>query len=202
MTLILILGIVLVRFFMAIVFRYFLAPRLFKKKNYSKNTMNGPRTSLNTIRAIAYHSKDAMKSTSNDTLSCLSRYMSQTESDLIDTNIKEHESIKEDENMELYTICLVTCYSEGEVGIRSTLDSIACTEYDDSKKLLFIIADGLIKGEGNNQLTSDIILGLISERYNQYKNPASRMPEPKLYVSIALGNKQRNMARVVNYLLY
>ncbi|OUM64510.1 glycosyltransferase family 2 protein, partial [Piromyces sp. E2] len=122
--------------------------------------------------------------------------MSQTDNDFYISNINEYEDVEEDESEELYTICLVTCYSEGEAGIRSTLDSIACTEYDDSKKLLFIIADGLIKGEGNDQLTSDIILSLISERYDQYKNPASRMPEPQLYLSIALENKQKNMARV------
>jgi len=100
------------------------------------------------------------------------------------------------DNQELYTICLVTCYSEGEQGIRSTLDSIACTEYDDSKKLLFIIADGLIKGEGNSELTSDIILSMVTECYSQYKNPADKMPEPQSYISLSLGPKQKNMARV------
>lgn len=198
-TLVLILGVVLVRFFMAIIFRYFLAPRLFKKKNYSKNIINGPRTTLNTIRAISYHSKDiALKSSSNETLMCLDKFMNQLETD-DSSNILHHDNddIINDEDQELYTICLVTCYSEGEQGLRNTLESLACTEYNDSKKLLFIIADGLIKGEGNDQLTSEIILNLITENYYQYKNPRTKMPEPQSYVSIGTGNKQRNMARVV-----
>jgi chitin synthase len=46
---------------------------------------------------------------------------------------------------DLYTVLLVTCYSEGEESIRNTLDSLALTLYDDRKKLLFVIADGLVK---------------------------------------------------------
>ncbi|ORX77892.1 hypothetical protein BCR32DRAFT_263190 [Anaeromyces robustus] len=205
-TLILILGVVLARFFMAIIFRYFMAPRLFKKRNYDKNTINGPRTKMNTIRAITYHSKDmVMNNSSSDTLTYLNKYMNS--SDNISSNNDHINSINnishdedsandDDVNKELYTICLVTCYSEGEQGIHSTIDSLASTIYNDSKKLLFIIADGLIKGEGNNQLTSDIILSLMTENYSQYKNPRSKMPEPKGYVSLGLRNKQNNMARV------
>eukprot|EP00833_Pecoramyces_ruminatium_P010847 jgi/Orpsp1_1/1184879/evm.model.c7180000091360.1 len=123
--------------------------------------------------------------------------MNQLETD-DSSNILHHDNddIINDEDQELYTICLVTCYSEGEQGLRNTLESLACTEYNDSKKLLFIIADGLIKGEGNDQLTSEIILNLITENYYQYKNPRTKMPEPQSYVSIGTGNKQRNMARV------
>jgi hypothetical protein len=34
---------------------------------------------------------------------------------------------------ELFTICLVTCYSEGEDSVRGTVDSIASTNYSDSR---------------------------------------------------------------------
>ena len=199
-TLVLILGVVLVRFFMAIIFRYFMAPRLFKKKNYNTN-MNGPRTNFNTIRAISYHSKDAaLMNSSNETLMCLDKFMSQSDCEVSSNIVRGSEDTINDENQELYTICLVTCYSEGEQGLRNTFESLACTKYNDSKKLLFIIADGLIKGEGNDLLTSEIILNLITENYHQYKHPNTKMPEPQSYVSIATGNKQKNMARVVIYL--
>jgi len=37
---------------------------------------------------------------------------------------------------ELYTICLVTAYSEGEEGIRCTLNSLATTTYPDKKRII------------------------------------------------------------------
>jgi chitin synthase len=46
----------------------------------------------------------------------------------------------------LRTIMLVTCYSEGEAGLRSTLDSLARTNFPDSHKILFVVADGIITG--------------------------------------------------------
>jgi len=147
-------------------------------------------------------SKDvALKNSSNDTLMYLDRNMNPFDHDIFsgqESQDNEDDSA-DDENQELYTICLVTCYSEGKRGLRNTLNSLASTKYDDTKKLLFIIADGLIKGEGNDQLTSDIILSFISENYHQYKNPRSQMPEPQSYVSIGIGNKLKNMARVVKY---
>ncbi|KAI8925108.1 chitin synthase-domain-containing protein, partial [Entophlyctis helioformis] len=56
---------------------------------------------------------------------------------------------------DMYTIMLVTCYSEGEAGIKGTLDSLADTDYPDDHKLLFVIADGMIKGDGNDKLTHE-----------------------------------------------
>ncbi|KAJ2345465.1 Chitin synthase, class 3, partial [Coemansia sp. RSA 2618] len=49
-----------------------------------------------------------------------------------------------------YTLLLVTCYSEGSHGIRTTLDSLCGTDYPASHKCLFIICDGLIKGAGED----------------------------------------------------
>lgn len=51
---------------------------------------------------------------------------------------------------DLFTVLLVTCYSEGESSIRTTLDSLSATSYDDRKKLLFVISDGIVKVLTNN----------------------------------------------------
>jgi len=91
---------------------------------------------------------------------------------------------------ELYTICLVTAYSEGEEGIRCTLNSLATTTYPDKKQLLFVIADGIIVGSGNDRSTPDICIGMIIE------DPKLGKAEPKSYFAIADGAKQHNMARV------
>ncbi|ORX80828.1 hypothetical protein BCR32DRAFT_293627 [Anaeromyces robustus] len=89
----------------------------------------------------------------------------------------------------LFTICLVTAYSEGEDGIRCTLNSLATTTYPDKKKLLFVIADGIIVGSGNDRSTPDICTSMIIE------DPKLGRPEPKSYFAIADGAKQHNMAR-------
>ncbi|OUM61944.1 glycosyltransferase family 2 protein, partial [Piromyces sp. E2] len=91
---------------------------------------------------------------------------------------------------ELYTICLVTAYSEGEEGIRCTLNSLATTTYPDKKQLLFVIADGIIVGSGNDRSTPDICVAMIIE------DPKLGKAEPKSYFAIADGAKQHNMARV------
>ncbi|KAJ6615277.1 chitin synthase-domain-containing protein [Mycena sp. CBHHK59/15] len=48
-----------------------------------------------------------------------------------------------------HTICLVTAYSESVEGLRTTLDSLATTDYPNSHKLILVIADGMVKGAGN-----------------------------------------------------
>jgi len=128
-TTIAILGVVLTRFFMAIIFSWFVSSKLIQNTNGG----GGPR--------------------------------------------------------ELYTICLVTAYSEGEEGIRCTLNSLATTTYPDRKQLLFVIADGIIIGAGNDRSTPDICTGMIIE------DPKLGKAEPKSYFAIADGAKQHNMAR-------
>lgn len=90
-------------------------------------------------------------------------------------------------------IMLVTCYSEGEHGIKSTLDSLATTNYPDDRKLLFVVADGIITGTGNKQSTPEIILNMMTFDHNQSHNEACS------YFAIADGAKQHNMAKVVKY---
>ena len=54
-----------------------------------------------------------------------------------------------------HAICLVTAYSEGELAIRTTLDSIATTDYPNSHKLILVICDGMIKGKGFQVMGTD-----------------------------------------------
>ncbi|KNE71091.1 hypothetical protein AMAG_20292 [Allomyces macrogynus ATCC 38327] len=98
----------------------------------------------------------------------------------------------------MHMILLVTCYSEGEDGIRTTLDSLAATHYLDSHKLLFVIADGIITGAGEDKSTPDIIVDMM-ERDAAF--PAD--PKPYSYVAIAEGAKRHNMAKVhAGYYVY
>lgn len=72
----------------------------------------------------------------------------------------------------------------------STFDSLAMTDYNEDYKLLFIIADGIIKGEGNSQTTPEIILSML-ERDPNWPEAVS-FP----YLAVAEGSKQLNYAKV------
>ncbi|KAJ2885580.1 Chitin synthase, class 3 [Coemansia aciculifera] len=90
-----------------------------------------------------------------------------------------------------YTLLLVTCYSEGAHGIRTTLDSLSGTDYPASHKCLFIICDGLIKGAGEDMYTPDVCLSMMTD----FVIPPDRV-QAYSYVSIAQGAKRHNMAKL------
>lgn len=91
----------------------------------------------------------------------------------------------------VHTMCLVTAYSEGEEGIRTTLDSIATTDYPNSHKVIVVICDGMIKGKGEALSTPEIALGMMGD--------FTVVPEDVQafsYVAVASGSKRHNMAKV------
>ncbi|KAN0122488.1 glycosyltransferase family 2 protein [Hyaloscypha variabilis] len=90
-----------------------------------------------------------------------------------------------------HAICLVTAYSEGELGIRTTLDSVAMTDYPNSHKTILVICDGIVKGKGETMTTPDIILSMMKDH--------SILPDevPAFsYVAVASGSKRHNMAKI------
>ncbi|KAG0220507.1 hypothetical protein BGX31_010938, partial [Mortierella sp. GBA43] len=168
-----VMGIVLTRFAMAIIFDWFISAKLAKPPAGSK------------IRAMASSSSLGTNSTGSTVVGspvpgkALSR--SPTGSSIaIGGN-----------PLELYTVMLVTCYSEGESSLRTTIESLAATEYPDNKKLLFIICDGIITGSGNDRSTPDICASLME------LDPAfDSEPTPQAYIAVAAGAKQYNRAKV------
>ncbi|KAK3301141.1 glycosyltransferase family 2 protein [Chaetomium fimeti] len=90
-----------------------------------------------------------------------------------------------------HAICLVTAYSEGELGIRTTLDSIAMTDYPNSHKAILVICDGIIKGEGETSSTPDIVLSMVKD----HSTPPEQV-EAFSYVAVASGSKRHNMAKI------
>lgn len=90
-----------------------------------------------------------------------------------------------------HTICLVTAYSESVEGLRTTLDSLATTDYPNSHKLILVIADGMVKGSGNDLTTPEICLTMMKEFV-----VSPNEVEPHSYVAIADGHKRHNMAKV------
>lgn len=90
-----------------------------------------------------------------------------------------------------HAICLVTAYSESTEGLRTTLDSLATTDYPNSHKLIMVIADGIVKGAGNNLTTPDIVLSMMTD----FVVPVDEV-EAHSYVAIADGHKRHNKAKV------
>ncbi|PHH66467.1 hypothetical protein CDD82_1544 [Ophiocordyceps australis] len=90
-----------------------------------------------------------------------------------------------------HTMCLVTAYSEGADGIRTTLDSIATTDYPNSHKAIVVICDGIIKGKGEAQSTPDVCLAMLKD----HATPP-HLVQPFSYVAVASGAKRHNMAKV------
>jgi len=75
--------------------------------------------------------------------------------------------------------------------LRTTLDSLATTDYPNSHKLLLVIADGIVKGAGSDISTPDICLSMMKDLVV----PAEEV-EGNSYVAIADGYKRHNMAKV------
>ncbi|AET39069.1 chitin synthase CHS3 Ecym_3606 [Eremothecium cymbalariae DBVPG len=91
----------------------------------------------------------------------------------------------------IHGICFVTCYSENEEGLRTTLDSLSTTTYSNSHKLLIVICDGLIKGTGNSKYTPEIALDMMED----FVVPPAQV-QAHSYVAVAYGSKRHNMAKV------
>lgn len=93
------------------------------------------------------------------------------------------------EQQDKFVVCQVPCYTEDEDSLRKTIDSIAVLKYDDKRKLLFIICDGMIVGSGNDAPTPRLVLDILGV------DPRVD-PDPLPFKSIAEGSKQLNFAKV------
>ncbi|KAG2185213.1 hypothetical protein INT44_002003 [Umbelopsis vinacea] len=93
------------------------------------------------------------------------------------------------EDHDKFVICQVPCYTEGEESIKKTIDSLTAMTYDDKRKLLFIIADGMVMGSGNDRPTPRIVLDVLG-------HDPKLDPEPLMFKSIGEGSKQLNYGKV------
>lgn len=88
-----------------------------------------------------------------------------------------------------FVLCQVPCYTEGEESLRRTIDSLAALNYDDKRKLMFLICDGNIIGTGNDRTTPRIVLDVLGV-------DPKLDPEPLLFKSIGEGSKQLNYGKI------
>ncbi|KAJ1916693.1 hypothetical protein H4219_003652 [Mycoemilia scoparia] len=98
-------------------------------------------------------------------------------------------SRRDPEERENFVILNVPCYTEGEESLKKTIESLTSLKYDDKRKLMFIICDGMIMGSGNDIPTPRIVLNILGVDPEQD-------PEPLSFLSLGEGRKQHNMGKV------
>ncbi|KAF5025471.1 hypothetical protein F66182_2447 [Fusarium sp. NRRL 66182] len=60
-----------------------------------------------------------------------------------------------------FVICQVPVYTEGEDSLRKALDSLTALQYDNKRKLICVICDGVVVGQGNDRPTPKIVLDIL-----------------------------------------
>ncbi|ROW02350.1 hypothetical protein VSDG_02612 [Cytospora chrysosperma] len=88
-----------------------------------------------------------------------------------------------------FVICQVPAYTEGEDSLRKALDSLTALQYDNKRKLICVICDGLITGAGNDRPTPKIVLDILGV------DP--KIDPPALaFKSVGQGSEQLNYGKV------
>lgn len=194
--LIVILGVVLVRFAMACIFNWFMSAKLagpVDKYSLARNAISpavlpeGANVSVDNRSGTApwANAKKGPKMPPGKLLKT-----SNSSATLVGGDTASSTMTLSQIGAELFAVCLVTCYSEGEESLRTTLDSISQTSYSDKRKLLFVIADGMITGAGEKRSTPDICVGVLEA------DPRFGNPMPMGYIAVGAGAKKENRAMV------
>jgi chitin synthase len=88
-----------------------------------------------------------------------------------------------------FVICQVPAYTEGEDSLRKGLDSLTALAYDNKRKLICVICDGMIVGGGNDRPTPKIVLDVLGV------DP--KIDPPALpFKSLGVGGEQLNYGKV------
>ncbi|KAL1965512.1 hypothetical protein VTN77DRAFT_5595 [Rasamsonia byssochlamydoides] len=88
-----------------------------------------------------------------------------------------------------FVICHVPAYTEGEDQLRKGLDSLTALQYDNKRKLICVICDGMIVGSGNDRPTPKIVLDILGV------DP--KIDPPALpFKSVGQGSDQLNYGKV------
>jgi chitin synthase len=88
-----------------------------------------------------------------------------------------------------FVICQVPAYTEGEDSLRKGLDSLTALAYDNKRKLICVICDGMIVGGGNDRPTPKIVLDILGV---DPKTDPPALP----FKSIGVGSEQLNYGKV------
>ena len=201
-SLVVILGVVFVRFAMACVFNWFIAARLvLPPKDLSRAGVSpavlpeGANVSIHNKTGTAPWASGSPPGTKTKkggrgVPAKLNGLPNNSSTTLVNLSSPEPIINLARIGSELFAVALVTCYSEGEASVRGTIESIASTNYSDSRKLLWIVCDGMITGAGEKMSTPDICVSMLDA------DPRFGNPMPMGYIAVGSGAKRENRAMV------
>lgn len=87
-----------------------------------------------------------------------------------------------------YNIFFIPVYNEEAITIQRSIESVVNCDYDASKKLLFIVVDGLAVRPGSYRDCATAVMGILGY--------AGKIPQTHQYISIGRGARRMNAARV------
>lgn len=97
-----------------------------------------------------------------------------------------HPFVEADE--EARVIVMVPCYNEGDKELRKTICSVADTQYESKNKVMVVLADGNITGQGEAMSTPATLANILGFEIDEKEDPA--------YSYQSIGNLRENFARV------
>lgn len=104
-----------------------------------------------------------------------------------------------------FVICQIPAYTESEDALRLAVDSLTSLSYDNSRKLLFVVCDGMIVGQGNDRPTPRIVLDLfgVDEKIDPPKLPylAIGEAENRLNYGQVYSGLYENEGNIVPYIV-
>ncbi|KAI8609178.1 chitin synthase-domain-containing protein [Chytriomyces sp. MP71] len=190
--LVVIVFLMLIRFLMAFVFYWCMSGRIvFDRQNRNLQLMYKRRTQQSKLLASGpFATADGIgrqpTTGVNQTLSADDSFGANLHSALA-SNARRNVVLADDP----YVVILVTCYTESRDSIQKTVESLARTDYPDSRKLLFVVCDGIVTGKGEDRPTPEYVLSLLTK-----DDDGEAVPVRQKYVAIADGDRTFNMATV------
>ncbi|KAF7546258.1 hypothetical protein G7Z17_g8566 [Cylindrodendrum hubeiense] len=88
-----------------------------------------------------------------------------------------------------FVICQVPAFTEDEDSLRKALDSLTALQYDNKRKLICVICDGIVVGQGNDRPTPKIVLDILGV---DPKTDPPALP----FKSVGTGPEQLNYGKV------
>lgn len=191
-----ILGVVFVRFAMACIFNWFISARLVRPpRDLARNAISpavmpeGANMSVNNRTGTAPWAAGGSKKLKQPRPN--GKTLNSSSSTLVNGGVGSDPLINLTRiGAELFAVCLVTCYSEGEDSVRGTVESIASTNYSDARKLIWIVCDGMITGHGEKRSTPDVCVSMLDA------DPRYGNPMPMGYIAVGSGAKRENRAMI------
>jgi chitin synthase len=192
-----ILGVVFVRFAMACIFNWFLSARLVRPpRDLARNAISpavmpeGANVSVNNRSGTAPWAAGGSGPKKLKQPRPNGKALNSSSATLVNGAGSEPLINLTRIGAELFAVCLVTCYSEGEDSIRGTVESIASTNYSDARKLIWIVCDGMITGHGEKRSTPDVCVSMLDA------DPRYGNPMPMGYIAVGSGAKRENRAMI------